>query len=345
VKPVALGLAALVTTYATASGATPSRWSLARSDAAYREDVAGRAAEENLIESASQRRRERDPLADPKTPVRAALVALEAGKITKASSLYPRQLLARTLQGLSRWADAVPVWESILRDPEAPDVFRSDALSEVAIAYARVGRQEDETRAYDGALALEEGGGSAHMLPIDWPSGGRMTMLANQAEAFMVQGDVERAIAGYRASLDAVDSTIMGLAYSPTALWSLGVALDRAGDLAGGLESIALARSYDPSDARIKGPSWFFVPSYDEHYYWALGHWLVARGAPDQDDRIAAYERCVRSWATFLASAPESDPYVPIARARLRVASKEHEALRKLAATPTPIDPKQPAQP
>ncbi len=330
---------------ASLASATPSRWSLARSDAAYREEVAVRAAEAGFIESASQRRRERDPLADPKIPIRNALTSLEAARITAASSLAPRQLLARALQGVSRWADAVPVWESILREPRAPDAVRSEALSEVAIAYARVGRQDDETEAYEGALALEEGGGSPHMLPIDWPSGGRVTMLANQAEAFMVQGDVERAIAGYRASLDAVDSTIMGLAYSPTALWSLGVALDRSGDLAAGLDSIARARSYDPGDARIKGPGWFFVPSYDEYYYWALGHWLVARTAPDQDDRLAAYERCVAAWAAFLSAAPESDKYLPIARARFRLASKELEALRKRAQTPTPIDPRKPAQP
>lgn len=344
-RPTTIALGAIVMAYASIASATPSRWSLARSETAYREETAVRAAEAKLIESASQRRRERDPLADPKGPVRDAVNALEAARITRASSLYPRQLLARALQSLARWDEAVPLWQSILREPRTPDVVRSEALSEIAIAYARVGRQEEETEAYEGALALEEGGGSPHMLPIDWPSGGRVTMLANQAEAFMVQGDVERAIAGYRASLEAVDSTIMGLAYSPTALWSLGVALDRAGDLAAGLDSIALARSYDPADARIKGPSWFFVPSYDEYYYWALGHWLIARRAPDQDDRIAAYERCVASWASYLSAAPETDKYVPIARARFRLASKELEALRKLAATPTPIDPSKPAQP
>lgn len=330
---------------ASSASATPSRWSLARSEVRYQEEVAVRDAEAKLIESASQRRRERDPLADPKTPIREALAALEAAGITKTSSLEPRRLLARALQGLSRWPEAVPIWESILRDGATPAPIRSDALSELAIAYARVDRQSDETNAYEAALALEEGGSSAQMLPIDWPSGGRVTMLANQAEAFMAQGDIERAIAGYRASLESVDSTLMGLAFSPTTLWSLGVALDRAGDLSGGLDSIALARSYDPNDARIKGPSWFFVPSYDEHYYWALGHWLVGRRAADQDDRIAGYERSVASWASFLAAAPEGDKYVPIARARLRLAQKELDALRKLASTPTPIDPRKPAQP
>ena len=80
---------------ASLASATPSRWSLARSDAAYREEVAVRAAEAGFIESASQRRRERDPLADPKIPIRNALASLEAARITAASSLAPRQPSAR----------------------------------------------------------------------------------------------------------------------------------------------------------------------------------------------------------------------------------------------------------
>jgi len=341
---VALGCA--LSLFAHGAMATPSRWSLAQSPQAFEEEVAVRTAEKAFIESATVRlRRQQDPLADPLAPIPGALQALKKVDADRSNNWYARHLFARATQALGRWPEAVVVWERSLLDPETPPPFRADALAELAIAYARVNRQADEIAAYDAAIALEEGGASAHMLPRDFPGGGRVSMLANQAEGFLVMGDVERAIAGYRASLESVDSTLMGFLYSPTALWSLGVALDRSGDLAAALDSIALARSYDPNDSRIKGPGWFFVPSYEEHYYWALGHLLVARSAADQDDRIAAYERSVDSWATYLASAPATDHYVPVARARLKLANKEFGDLKKRAATPTPIDPRQPAQP
>ena len=74
----------------------------------------------------------------------------------------------------------------------------------------------------------------------------------------MVLGDVSRAVAGYRAALELLTSTEM-FDVAPTTLWSLGVALDRAGDLSGGLQSIARAREYDPQDRKLSGDSWFYV--------------------------------------------------------------------------------------
>jgi hypothetical protein len=141
-------------------------------------------------------------------------------------------------------------------------------------------------------------------------------MLANQSEAFMVAGDVARAVLGYRASLGDLSSRELP-SVGPTTHWSLGVALDRTGDLDGALAEIARARGYDPLDLHLRSPGWFFVPSYDEHWYEALGHWLVGRRADELERRRDAYERAERAWVAYLASAPPDGPYVPIARGRL----------------------------
>lgn len=327
--------------------ATPSRWALARSPEAYAEQQAIDEAERGFVDSALTRihKRELEPFSDPDAPIRRGLLALEQVDAAHSQSWYAKLLWGRSLQALSRWPEVVALWEELLADSRLPTAFRSDVLAEVAIAYARVNRQEHEIAAYDAAIALEEGGASAHLLPLDQPSGGRETMLANQAEGFMVLGDISRAISGYRAALDAMDSNTSRFVYSPTTLWSLGVAQDRAGDLGAALDTIALARSYDPEDKRISGPTWFFVPSYEEHYYWALGHLQTARRVSDQDEQLAAYERSVLAWNTYLASAPATDLYAAMARARLQQVSREYNALRKRAMTPTPINPHEPAQP
>ncbi|NUO47916.1 MAG: hypothetical protein HOV80_03570 [Polyangiaceae bacterium] len=126
---------------------------------------------------------------------------------------------------------------------------------------------------------------------------------------------------------------------APTTLFSLGVALDRSGDLEGGLESIARARSYDPVDKFLQGDTWFFSTPHDAAWFEALGHWLVARRGDGDDVRLGAYERAVAAWKSFIARAPETDPYLGLAKARLKLCEKEMAAFSKKVQTPTPMNP------
>lgn len=310
--------------------ATPSRWAMARDNQLYEDEITKAEAEEQLL---AHRLEKKSPFEDPILRIesyapRAAQI-LERAQASKSRDWYLRLLLARAYHETGRWLEASLAFESVISDPQTPVVFRADALADVAIGYARLGRQGDEIDAYELALAFEP-----------HPSS-RATMLANQAEGFMVKGDISRAIAGYRASLEAL-SSYEAPWLAPTTLWSLGVALDRSGDLGGALETIARARSYDPNDVRIHGPDWFFVPPYDESYYDALGDWLTARRAPDTEARLGAYERSIIGWKQFLGRAPDTDHYVPVARARLRLIEAEYADFATRARTPTPIDPRLP---
>jgi hypothetical protein len=152
----------------------------------------------------------------------------------------------------------------------------------------------------------------------------RARLLANRAEAYMLRGDVERAVDGYRASLALYFVGNQLFRGGTTTLWGLAVALDRSGDLDGGLQAVRLARSYDPQDLQLNGTEWFYVPAYDRHWYEALGHWAVARG----DDvltsvRVEAYARAVASLRAFVSAASKTDPWLTLGHDRLRRCEKE----------------------
>ncbi len=293
------------------AGATPTRWARARSEEVNRAEVTRAEAEAELI---ADRRERRSPFEDP--IVRIESHAPKAAKILDDASAasspdwHLRLLAARAYQLVGQWDKAFAALASVISDARTPPVFLADALTDQAVVLARLGRPEEEIELYERAVAFEPHPTS------------RSTILANQAEAFMVKGDPTRAIQGYRAALEQVGNA-ESVFLAPTILWSLGVALDRSGDLEGGLEAIGRARTYDPNDVRIKGPDWFFVPPYDAHYFSALGSWLEARRLPDRDARSAAYEQASTSMEQFLMKASPMDPYRPVAAARLKLLSKE----------------------
>ena len=195
------------------------------------------------------------------------------------------------------------------------------AWDEMALCYAVLGQREKEIHAYGEALALE-------------PLGTRRAMLlANRAESYMGFGRLDEAIRGYRDSLasllpDEVDD------YGVTTLWGLGVALDRNGYLEDGLEQIRLARTYDATDERIDGDSWFYSPPHDVHWYKALGAWVKARNEPSSIDRIFEYGHALEAWDRYLAYAPADDPYVSLAKVRRHACELERE--RAARSTPKP---------
>lgn len=320
---VAFGL-----TIAADAAARPSRWAMAR-DPALREIEAVRDdAEHELVLHEVEKRSPLaiDPILRVESHAPRAVEILEHAEAATSSSWRLRHLMATAYQETKRWEEAALTFESIVGDPATPSVFKANALSDLAIMYARLDRQQEEVEVYERAIALEP------------TPAVRSIMLANQAEGFMVMGDVSRAIAGYRAALELLTTSFESYVLAPTTLWSLGVALDRSGDLDGALASIERARSYDPHDTRLKDDGWFFVPPYDASYYAALGEWLRARKGGDTEQRLGAYERCVLAWKQYLGQAPEAGTYVPVARARLKLAEKEYADYGERVRTPTPIE-------
>lgn len=232
-----------------------------------------------------------------------------------ATDFGVRLLYVEVLRDANDNDEAYKVLTKLLQDgPPAP--IRAEALGELAILHALGGRREEEIKAYTDALAIEP---HAHR---------RCRLLANRAEALMATGDVTAAVEGYRSALAPL-TTLELFYYAPTALFGMGVALDRTGNLEEALVTIKLARAYDPIDKGLRSPDWFFSPSHDSHWYWALGAWSTARGAETWPARAESYDRSVFEWEQYLADAPEDDRWIPLARARLGQVKREQEQMKK----------------
>lgn len=312
---------------ATTASATPTVWSKARSPVVAEESAA---LDEADHEVALQQKTEGVlQIALPEDVSRLhtlrAVRALESAGGERSKDPVVVARLASLLHDLGMYPESARLDRALVKS-DARASIKADAYADLAIAYARAGQVDDEIASYESALELDPIGSS------------RAVLLSNQAEAYMVKGDVTRAIAGYRASLDALTSYEMQGA--ATTLWSLGVALDRAGDLEGALTSIARARSYDPNDRQLQPPRWFFVPEYDSAWYAALGGLLVARTAKDPWVRQAAYRQAIDDFREYVERAGDKDEYVAIARARLKLVEKEAVALdKKLAHLPKVDEP------
>lgn len=227
-----------------------------------------------------------------------------------------RFLLARVAFAMRDNHTAIEAYEGLLSAGALAPPYASMAWDDLAIAYARTQRYAEEIEAYDHVLALES-----------YPRF-RSTVLANQAEAYMVLGDIRTAVAGYRVALDTLPP-LFAHVNAPTTYWGLAVALDRSGDLDAALESIRLARSYDRNDSGLRSSGWFFVPPYDVHWYRALGHLQTARMGELLSTRLLAYREAVDAWQAFLDEADPEDPYLAVARSRLLIATRERDAFQE----------------
>jgi tetratricopeptide (TPR) repeat protein len=312
-KRFAIAIGTSVFLAAGGARATPTVWAKARSPAVHREAAALDAADhEDAMEKKTEKILHIELPGDVTKihRLRAKRALEEAGARTSKNPVVVARL-ASILHDLDEYADSAVLDREVVTSNTVASL-KADAYSDLAIAYARLGRVDDEIAAYESGLAFDTIGRS------------RAVLLSNQAEAYMVKGDVTRAIAGYRASIDSLSSYELPLA--STTLWSLGVALDRSGDLEGALASIARARTYDPNDSQLQPPRWFFVPDYDAAWYAALGELLVARTAKDPWVRQAAYVQSIDDWRDYVKRAAADDPYLPIGRARLKLTEKEAKA-------------------
>ena len=314
---------------ASSAEATPTRWQRMR--------VGSSSEEERLIEQIQDRLLDHqkdqtsafaETLMAEDAQLHKARAELDQAQAGSTNNWKLRLLYGKVMFGLSRWEDARAAFSWVVGSASVPEPMKVDVYSDLAIAEARTGNQQNEVETYERGIALEP-------MPA-----ARSTMMANQAEAFMVGGLIERAIEGYRGAVELLSFADQRTAFlaSPTTYWSLGVALDRAGDLEGALASIERARAFDPKDQMLSGSNWFFVPPYDEAYYRALGHWLTARRASDIETKVAALEACVIAWKRYLAAAVPTDHWLAVARRRLALAEKEFGAAQTVAATPTPTD-------
>jgi tetratricopeptide (TPR) repeat protein len=339
---------ALVVLWATPVIAEPTRWAKIRDPELGAERRLRQKIEERLLDHQRDRTSTfAETLFAEDAQLKKARIELEDAKVTTSTSVVLKLLYGRIMFALEQWDAARAMFRQVAATPPTgmtpecsasprrgwcaglPDALRSDVLNDLAITEARLGGQSVEVVTYESAIAFE---------PM--PSA-RSTMLANQSEGFMVAGDVERAIEGYRGAIEtlSVADQRMGFLASPTTWWSLGVALDRSGDFGGALEAIGRARAYDPRDQMLSGEGWFFVPPYDEAYFKALGHWQAAQRSDVLEQKVAEMEMSVRAWRRYVDAAPPADHWLAVAKRRLERAEREYAALQKTAATPTPLSP------
>ena len=312
-------MVALAMTPASASRADPSVWARARDpEVSSQTDLI---AKFDALRAKLELRRSRGPegAALATMYLKEARRLLEDGRAATSRDPGLRHRYGWVLYQLDDHAAALPVLESVARG-NAPAPIRADALFMLAQCYTTVGRYADQVRAYDGALELQPN-------PVR-----RATILMNRAEAQMALGDLTSAIDGYRSALSILPGQLEMVLQGVLAWWSLAVALDRSGDLEEALEHIRIARTYDRLDDRIFNPNvWTFVPSHDEHYFRALGHWETARHAELAAARAEAYGRAIDAWNEYLARAPANDPWVVIGRTRHKQCQLEREAFLKRA--------------
>jgi tetratricopeptide (TPR) repeat protein len=309
--------AATVLSAAPARAAEPSVWSAAARPIAKRHGDAIAKVDRWLSEEAHLRRLANS--AGQRTALlHRARRTLEGVGAALSARTDLRMRLARSYYGLfnvekdrQRLEQAVVQLLFVTRS-NTPLLERAEALNDLAICYARLGKHEAEIAAYAEALAIEPHAES------------RAVLLANRAEAFMVRGRILNAVQGYRLSLDATPSALYRR-IGVTTMWGLGVALDRSGDLQGALAQIALARKYDPADERIRSDSWFYVPPYDNSWYHALGAWQSARNSKDALLRRAFYDEAIGMWRRYIAEAPPNDRWLPLASQRLSSCERERD--------------------
>ncbi|MFO0587476.1 MAG: hypothetical protein U0441_08050 [Polyangiaceae bacterium] len=299
-----------------AAHASPSVWARARDPRLSQRDAIMVDAQKAVL-----RYRELRSRGGPQTEALAAVILRDARQhlgdlvASGAADFAARLLYAEVLRDARANDEALKILTKLIAD-NPPEPIRADALGDLAILHALAGRREEEIRAYTESLKIEP---HAHL---------RSRLLANRAEALMATGDITAAIEGYREALAPLTSLELYW-YAPTTLFGLGVALDRSGDLPGALDSIKLARAYDPHDKGLQSGSWFFSPAHDSHWYWALGAWSRARSSTEWPVRADQYERAVFEWETYLADAPADDRWIPLARVRLDEVKRERDHMRK----------------
>jgi tetratricopeptide (TPR) repeat protein len=261
-------------------------------------------------------------LLQPSRPMlQQALAALQRAGASESPDLRVRVVYGRVLETLSHTDEAdeasarlrscvVVLEEAIGLAPDHPAT--RDARFSLAVAYAKLREPRKEIAVYDDLLRVETSMQS------------RAIILGNQAEAFMLIGDLHRAVEGYRAALGWTGDNVL-------ARWGLAVALDRSGDTDAALSEARLALSIDPLGASLNQSNVFFVPDYDRFWYMALG--LMARATEQRDPAQAAdwWGGAQEQWTQYIERAEPDDPWVHGAQDRRALCARKQKSRQRPA--------------
>jgi tetratricopeptide (TPR) repeat protein len=243
-----------------------------------------------LLRRAVDEDRRRHPITKPGLYRRARqmLVALTRTHPKEVRFWYWRGFAAHLVRDedatLKAW---MQVWRRAPYHWSIPDVAFS-----LGVILAKRGRFADSVKIYQ------------HGMPLSARLSTRGIMASNCAESAMAIGKLRLAEHLYRESLR------LRPRKNDAAWWGLMVALDRQGLTLAAERAARRALLLDPSLQGLQGPSVFFVPPGDVHYYLALAH--EAKGD---------LKEALRQWKRFVRKRPQS---------RYRSRAREH--LRRLKA-------------
>jgi tetratricopeptide (TPR) repeat protein len=229
----------------------------------------------------------------------------------------------------------------------APDhPAATEALESLVYAYAKLNRPRDELRTWRLYLA-RLADQTVHVA----------SSMMNMGEAEMRLGQLDEAIDTFRNVLQIcttlANSSGRNATYALT-LWDLAVALDRAGDARGALDTAAeakelrwkeqgplgQARDITGWDAIRDERSVFFVPDWEREWYLALGYAAAARVERDLRAASKLWVAAEEHWGTYVTRAAASgsdDRWLVIARVRRDRAHAERTlAEKRAAALPSP---------
>ncbi len=177
--------------------------------------------------------------------------------------------------------------------------------SEQGIILSRMRRFEEAMAAYERAMPLVDPERRPNRLD-ERPA--TVILWGNSAETAMALGRLDDAIRRYELARDRAE---YGESEWLLALYGLGVALDRDGQVERARRVIEQVLERDPTQTRIHEDSAFFEPPGDIHYYEGLAHEVAGDGALAEE-----------AFGRYLAAQPEAS-YARRARAHLAELARE----------------------
>jgi tetratricopeptide (TPR) repeat protein len=232
---------------------------------------------------------------------------------------------------VDRDIDARCILERALLDaPDSP--LAAEGYFNLAIVAGKLGDRKAERAAYLRAL------------DVTWDPDIRANVYGNLAESDMGAGDLKRALREYHIAVAASQQAdALSLAY-----FGLAVALDRSGDLPSALDaakqaiSVQLPTTLFSTSSVLDLPTVSFTPSYEVHYYKALGAMAAALLAKDAAPQREALADAVEQWTAYLVGAePDQAPWVQ--PAKLHKASVERELSKLNGSRLRPVESSPPA--
>ncbi|HEX2733860.1 MAG TPA: hypothetical protein VHM70_19760 [Polyangiaceae bacterium] len=200
-------------------------------------------------------------------------------------------------QARAAWRRALELYPN---SPESARAYSAIALSSLALD--------------DPAAALDAIG---HALAFEWQAEVRARLFCAAAQIEMQRKQLDVARVHFLAAV----SEAQELETRALAEWGWAVALDRAHDF-----PAALTPARDASRARFGGAGRTSVldldgallfPSFDAHYYRALGLMAEALADAANPARTAQLQSAQLMWIQYLDAAPETDPWIARVREHL----------------------------